>query len=172
MHPTALPTTTATVALLLTLTLLALTGCGSNTGAGTAASGASTAATSPTTTATPQPGFTGSVEAVCVKHNHAFAALTSSVSTQAQLKHVIGERAVIERATLKELETLQPPTRTQAPWRAFLAARRRLINAEDALARRGTADHGGTLFQAVGPAQEQLTKAAQTGGFKECAAEP
>jgi hypothetical protein len=80
MHPTALPTTI--LALLLTLTLLAVAGCGSNTSnTGTAAAGASTAATSPTTTATPQPGFTGSVEAVCVKHNHAFAALTSSVST-------------------------------------------------------------------------------------------
>lgn len=167
------------IALTLLAAVLAVSGCGSSSKTKTsAASTASSAAASTTaanvnTSTAPSPAdaapkFKASVESICAQRNHVIASVTKTIESTKDLMHVMGNRAAVEKATLKALGKVSVPASLTAPWRQFMGFRRDVIKAEMILAREGLRKDKGTEIHAVAKAQQEMADAAKREGFSAC----
>jgi hypothetical protein len=147
---------------------LLLGGCGGSSGGHTASTTASTSTNAASTS--PGSGFVPSAEAICRSLNVRLAG--DNVNAIADIARIAPRRSQLEKATLAELERLQPPSSVARAWTSMLTARRSIA---DALAKLGSAVKTGDLKQlqpilsSSGRVALRMDATAKHAGFTDCA---
>lgn len=144
-------------------------GCGGGSESHVTATTSSSSANAAAKAAT-EPGFEGNAEAICKRLNSQLAG--DNVNSISDIPRIAPRRAALEKATLVELQRLEPPANLKRSWSSMLAARRQIAISLARLGVEVAAGHVNSvqpILSSSGRLETRMTALARHAGFSDCA---